>query len=184
MANIACLGWGSLIWDPRALPIQRYWFDDGPLVQVEFARISQDARVTLVFHSDARPVRALWTLMDADAVDDAREHLRRREGILKENRFKHIGIWPDEDPNCILGLEEWAHARRLGAVVWTALESNTGEDLLSTEGKVIQHLRGLVGSRRDEAERYIRQAPRQIDTDLRRRIEAEFQWVPHNANGA
>ena len=38
--KIACLGWGSVIWDPRALPIQREWFKDGPFAPVEFTRQS------------------------------------------------------------------------------------------------------------------------------------------------
>ena len=183
MANIACLGWGSLIWDPRELPIQRHWFEDGPLVRVEFARKSGDERVTLVLHPDARPVRALWAVMDADDVEEARRHLGRREGIREEKWSDRIAAWPDSNPDCIVGLDEWAQARGLEAVIWTALESNFEAGEASLEEPVLGHLRSLVGSKRDEAERYIRRAPRQIDTKLRRRIEAALQWTPVDADG-
>ena len=177
MANIACLGWGSLIWDPRELPIQRYWFDDGPLIRVEFARKSLDKRVTLVLHREAKPVRSLWALMDADNVEMARQHLGSRERIPKENWRDNIGAWPERNPNCIAGLDDWARAKQLDAVVWTALDSNFNEKGRSLEDQVIGHLQSLVASRRDEAERYIRRAPRQIDTELRRRIEVKLQWL-------
>ena len=181
MANIACLGWGSLIWDPRGLPIQRYWFDDGPLVRVEFARRSGDERVTLVLHREAQPVRSLWALMDADSIEMARQHLGSREGIPTKRWRDSIGAWPESTPDGIVGLDDWARAKQLDAVVWTALGSNFKEGQ-SLENQVIEHLQSLVGSKRDAAERYIRRAPRQVDTEVRRRIEARLQWVAVDAD--
>lgn len=46
--NITILGWGSLIWDQRDLPISGDWQLGGPALPIEFSRISRDGRLTLV----------------------------------------------------------------------------------------------------------------------------------------
>ena len=56
--TIACVGWGSLIWDPRELPILRTWFEDGPLLPIEFARES-DLRCQLIPLKKLRSLRSL-----------------------------------------------------------------------------------------------------------------------------
>ena len=58
MMKIACLGWGSLVWRPDNLLIRSEWFSDGPFLPIEFARRSQDGRLTLVIVEKAKPVRA------------------------------------------------------------------------------------------------------------------------------
>jgi hypothetical protein len=180
MARIACLGWGSLVWDPRELPIQREWFADGPFVQVEFVRQSDDGRMTLVPEASAPPVRSLWAVMDHTEIAVAREVLRKREGMSQKRADEILGWSRGEiSPELIFDLPEWAASRSVEGVVWTALPSKfNGEERRTPAIKeVVEYLRRLTGSKRDNAERYIRRAPRQIDTPYRRGIEAELQWT-------
>ena len=176
---IACLGWGSLVWDPRELPIQRQWFADGPFVPVEFTRQSSDGRITLVLESSALLVRSLWAAMDCADLEIAQEALRKREGIKKSDISK-IETWKQDDasPALIPNLPQWAVSRGVQSVVWTALppKFNTQERTPGCE-EVVEYLRKLIGPVRDNAERYIRLAPCQIDTRYRRRIEAAFGWT-------
>ena len=178
MASIACLGWGSLIWNQGNLPARSAWFEDGPLVRVEFARQSQDDRITLVMVPRGPWVQSLWVLMDTECLKAAREALREREGTS----IKRIGHWSrgEHPPDSIPKLADWADERNLDHVVWTALLPKfNGEDgRQPTVEEVVKHLRELPRTAREQAEIYIRKAPPQIGTPYRRRIEAELHWEP------
>lgn len=177
--KIACLGWGSLVWDPRELPIQRHWFEDGPFAGVEFCRKSQDGRITLVLDATTPPVRLLWALMDTSDLDVARRALRDREGITGSGWESRIGSWQPSSlaPEAIPNLPSWLEATGLDAVVWTALgpRFNDASDRPSGS-EVVTYLQTLTARRRENAERYIRRTPVQVDTPYRRLIEAALGW--------
>jgi hypothetical protein len=177
--RIACLGWGSLVWDPRELPIRREWFKDGPFVPIEFRRQSSDGRMTLVIDPLATPLRVLWAHMMTVDLPVAVKALCNREGITEENCVSRIDSWKrgDVPAGNIPGLPVWAEVHELDAVVWTALGPRfEGTDKSPSLDEVVAYLRSLRGPLRDHAKQYIERAPRQIDTDYRRQIEAAFGW--------
>ncbi len=177
--RIACLGWGSLVWDPRELPVRRGWFKDGPFAPVEFTRQSSDGRITLVIEPSATPVRLLWAYMQPTELPSARESLRRREGIIGKDWVSRIASWQfgEVAPPEIPGIANWALAHGLDAAVWTALKPLfRGKGRSPSCKEVIEYLRGLRGSIRAHAKQYIERAPQQIDTDYRREIEAALGW--------
>jgi hypothetical protein len=185
--RIACLGWGSLVWDPRELPIRREWFKDGPLARIEFTRQSSDGRITLVLEPSAAPVRILWARMVPTDISTAKEALRVREGLTSKSRLSQIGTWEkcQQASAEIPDLDTWATARSLAAVIWTALKPQfKDKDRSPSAAEVIEYLRMLVGSGRDNAKQYNERAPRQIDTDYRRQIEAALGWSFRDSGGA
>jgi hypothetical protein len=179
VALIACLGWGSLVWNPETLPIHRHWFEDGPFIRVDFLRQSRNDRVTLVLHQSATLVRSLWAVMDEGDLARAITALRLREGIFEKNESKHVGRWEGgSSPPCVPQLAEWAEARNIDAVIWTALEPTfDSPHAADIADRVVQYLGTLQAAARGDSERYVRFAPRQIDTPIRRRIEAALGWT-------
>jgi hypothetical protein len=180
MPAIACLAWGSLVWDHGELPIQSQWFSDGPWVRVEFLRQSTGGRITLVLDPTGAIVRSLWAVMNSQTLDRAKADLCDREGIPREKAAAYIGTWSKNAASpLIVDLPQWAEARGLESVIWTALppKFNGQNRRVPTAEEVVSYLSGLTGRVRDDAERYIRFAPKQIDTYYRRRIETALQWT-------
>ncbi len=182
--KIACLGWGSLVWDPRDLPIRKPWFKDGPLLPIEFARHSKGDRITLVLINNGRPVRSLWTTLSTTKLKIALMELAARERINE----KYMGYWSQDFSSkheFVEPIGNWASQKGLEAVVWTALppkfKNNSGK--VPSIDNVITFLRDLPYEKRQYAEEYIRKAPRQIDTYYRKIIEKEFHWTPLSIKG-
>src|SRR5450759_3605994 len=173
--KIACLGWGSLIWRPGNLLIQRKWFNDGPLLPVEFVRKSDNGRLTLVITETAKPVRTLWALMTTDNIEIAKTSLRIREGISKEKLNSRIGSLTVEDEiteGINLIIKNWAISLKLDAVIWTTLPSkfNNLEGQVPTIDEAISYLRSVDINTWETAQEYVRRTPKQIDTEFRRRF--------------
>jgi len=163
--RIACLGWGSLVWDPRELPVLRTWFEDGPLLPIEFARESNDGRITLVLAEDQSLVRSLWALMSVPDHASAREALRAREGIPSENLKKHVGLWTREtgaNGFCADAIGQWAEGLGLDAVVWTALPPglHKARGIVPRIDEIILRLHRLTPAASRNAENYVRRALR------------------------
>lgn len=188
--NIAILGWGSLVWQPKELKYDKSfgWETDGPILPIEFARISKDGRLTLVITSNGTKVPTLYTLSDYKTTDEAVLDLAVREGSGR----KSIG-WYDKSKNefspekiaCKDEIREWIKDRDFDAVIWTNLGENW--KIKNDNGQVtkeiipderINYLRELKGPISKSAEQYIRKAPKQINTTYRKKIEEELEWFP------
>ncbi|WP_421729387.1 hypothetical protein [Brevundimonas sp.] len=174
--TIACIGWGSLIENPGSLPVVSVWRADGPDLPIEFARQSQDDRLTLVLVEGVPTSKALWCSLDASTLEEAVLALQAREGA---KTGKHIGRWPLSDPDEYLmasQIGEWAQLNGLLGVVWTALppgmKNSRGQ--LPSLAEAVAHLGGLDAARLDAASKYIRTAPAQTQTAYRAALEAEL----------
>jgi hypothetical protein len=180
--KIACLGWGSLIWDPQALPIQECWFEDGPLLPIEFARQSEGDRMTLVIVPGVRDVRSLWTLMIVPDLDTAKIRLAEREGIKTGDIPRYIGYLSSTESSNGQSAEvigRWASHIGLDAIVWTNFPPKFQNKVrVPTVEEVLSFLQTRPPETKKRAEEYIRKTPRQIDTEYRRRIEVELNWTP------
>lgn len=179
MNSIACLGWGSLVWDPRDLLIENEWFIDGPLIKVEFVRQSMDGRITLALDSKSDELPSLWAKMPTPNIVEAVESLRSREGIPPKFKERDIGVWRkgEPSPELIYQLPEWAENRGIKSVIWTNLSPKfNGDYRTPSADEVKRYLSNLTGETRNAAETYIRKAPIQINTAYRREIENALGW--------
>lgn len=83
--KIAIIGWGSLIWDPRELPREGVWQEDGPIIKIEFSRVSQDCRLTLVVdENNGLETKTRFVFSPRNDIEDAINDLKIREGTVKK----------------------------------------------------------------------------------------------------
>ncbi|MBL0261021.1 MAG: hypothetical protein IPQ10_08135 [Saprospiraceae bacterium] len=109
-------------------------------------------------------------------IDECIESLKKREGTTKENiHFTTI------NSNCEdvikLTITKWLKEKDIDAAIWTGLSfSKKTKNERPTLSDIINHLEQLTGDERRFAEEYIRNAPKQIDTEYRREIENKLGW--------
>jgi hypothetical protein len=177
--RIAILGWGSLIWNPNGLAMTGDWQRGGLVLPIEFSRVSSDGRLTLVIDpQNGVEITTRYALSSRDSLNEAVEDLRRREGTTAK-RIGFISSTNDEVPNdpVIKLIVSWASRVGMDAVVWTALTSNFEEKTGNTfsVANAMDYLKGLSGQTQQLALDYIRRAPEEVNTAVRRAVIAEFE---------
>jgi hypothetical protein len=180
--TVACLGWGSLLWRRENLPVVEPWHEDGPNLPIEFARQSDDGRITLVVAAGAPVCAVLWARLAVDTLEEAKRALSMREG--RGVNLRRVAHWSRTDASLCAeanAVGAWALAKQdIEAVVWTALGPRfRGESgRVPDEREVVAYLGELKGRVREDAEKYVRCAPVQIRTRHRQAIETALGWTP------
>jgi hypothetical protein len=185
--KIAVLAWGSLTWDRRELAITKEFLPDGPVLPIEFCRVSGDGRLTLVIDEAFGASCATYAAPSAFGdLDAAIENLRLREGMpgAKGVGFVDIATTGHDDrtmerhPKAVTTIKRWANVNCYDAAIWTALASNFEEP--EKGGKpfsvqaAVQYLDRLDPLKIDLALGYIRSAPPEVRTPVRAAVDARW----------
>src|ERR1700693_4595954 len=85
LMRVAILGWGSLIPQPEGLLLSENWQPDGPILEIEFSRISGDGRLTLVIDPQGSEVKTYYAESARTELSDAICDLRIRESTSTRN---------------------------------------------------------------------------------------------------
>ncbi|MHB8521524.1 MAG: hypothetical protein ACYDH9_12305 [Limisphaerales bacterium] len=185
--KIAILGWGSLIKEPRGLPIEGEWQSDGPKLWIEFSRISQrGARagcLTLVIDERCESeVTTLHVLGKRSDLSQAIADLQEREGTSHDDigfcevatgRFAPNAL--SRHSKSCERIRAWAQEKGFDAVIWTAL-ARRFKDALGipfNPAAALNYLNGLPAPTREKALQYIHNAPAQTMTPFRRLLLAQ-----------
>jgi hypothetical protein len=182
MVKCAVLGWGSLIWNPGELKTAAPFAPNGPLLPIEFCRISKDGRLTLAIDETFGDVCTTYSAPSAFAdLDAAIENLRKREGtIASEIGFVEPAAGRQSDaamerhPQVVATIGAWAEASGYDAAIWTALASNFDESGKGGEPfsvtAAIRYLEALNAKDPAAFRRawdYINKAPAEVETPVR-----------------
>jgi hypothetical protein len=133
MVKSAVLAWGSLVWDPRDLQTAAEFTPNGPLLPVEFCRISADGRLTLAIDETFGAICTTYSAPSAlESLEAAIENLRLREGMSDalEVGFVELASGKQGDvaaqrhPEALATIAAWAEPSGYDAAIWTALASN------------------------------------------------------------
>lgn len=181
--KIAILAWGSLFWDPRNLASTGEWFYDGPLLPIEFARISGGNRLTLVIKNGFEPVVTLYAISPFNTLEEARANLQSRESTPNIDNIGFIDFANNTSQvratnEFILPiLKQWNEAKGFDAIIWSDFSPRFTDTLGQpfTLANVISFIDQLHDAEKAEALKYIRNAPTQITTRFRESIEEYFQ---------
>jgi len=191
MVKIAVVAWGSLVWDPRELKTAAAFAPDGPLLPIEFCRISADGRLTLVIDKSVGDLCKTYSATSVfTSLDAAIENLREREtrhaediGFAQPATGRQSEVAMERHPEAVASIAAWAASSDYDAAIWTALNSNFGDWDKAGEPFSVTAALGYLEALKGEdpaafarALEYIRKAPPEVETPVR--DEVAKRWPP------
>jgi hypothetical protein len=176
--GVAILGWGSLLWDVQE-DFDRWhsdWQADGPVLPLEFSRISESraGALTLVLdQQNGGASRVAWAYSKRTNVEEAVSDLMSREGTKETRNIGRIDLRNGEeyrgDERRTVTIAAWAREKGLSSVIWTGFPSNfevkTGHPFSIATATI--YLQSLNPEGRHKATEYIFSAPPFVQTKLR-----------------
>lgn len=190
MVKSVVLAWGSLLWDPRDLETAAEFVANGPLLPIEFCRISADGRLTLAIDETFGSVCKTYSAPSAlDSLDAAIENLRLREGMpnaravgfVEPASGRQSPVATEAHPQVVATIAAWAESLGYDAAVWTALTSNfdawgKGGELFSVTAalRYLETLESEDGAKFARALNYIRKAPAEVETPVREEVSKRW----------
>jgi hypothetical protein len=91
--TIVCLGWGSLVWNRGGPPLVTEGNEDGPAIPIEFARQSDNGRMTLVITSGSlRSSERAGRIEHIKALADGTDKLAEgaKDGSVQYQQFQEV----------------------------------------------------------------------------------------------
>jgi hypothetical protein len=175
--TIAVLGWGSLIWDERPDFDQHHepWQLDGPLLPIEFARVSRTRLGALTLILDTRigtVCQVAYAKSKRKDPQDAICDLRTREGTTRKNvgyYFTDGSAKQAREPTILDTVAAWARLQAIDCVIWTDLQSNFEAEVGTSfcVSAAVEYIESLSHAGKAAAASYVRQAPLFVVTPLR-----------------
>lgn len=180
--RVAILGWGSLLWEGGDAFDQWHgpWRFDGPVLKIEFGRVSSRRLGALTLVIDAQygsPIQVAWCLSKRASLDDAASDLRAREETTIDRvarlELKRSGDLVTDEPAATIAT--WTKAKRLDAVVWTALGGNFSKEagVPFSVAAAAHYVKTLTAAGKAKAAEYVWRAPDFVDTPLRAALQQE-----------
>lgn len=187
--KIAIIGWGSLLWDKDPFFDSKHgdWKEGGPLLPLEFSRISRSrggilTPVVDTRHGELSPTA--YCLSNREDFMDTVCDLRQREGCLyKYVGWSHLGprIVGDPCPNFEVYRQviNWQRANDIEMAVWTGLQPNfqrTTNTRFSISA-AMDYLNNLPTEMKLEFSKYVEKLPRFATTPLLEHIRTHYDWA-------
>jgi hypothetical protein len=179
MADIAILGWGSLLWDtrPKFSAFMKHcgpWLRGGPSLPLEFSRISKSrgGALTLVIDADnGTETIVSHCVSTRKRSSDVIEDLRVREGPTRKEWIGSLRT-PFEKARYFHAIHAWALSHGFDDVVWTDLPPNfcAFRQPFSVEAAVA-YVEGLDAGGKAMAREYLKRAPGFVQTPVRHALQ-------------